>query len=710
MTAGHPQQNVKVREYARRSPVGNDVFAAAVRAFRRLPGGRRMVYPDDVAGDDETGKTLEYSGRRLEFETLISDLSSGFINLPPGEMGREIEEALRRVCEFLGIDYAVLWQWSFAGGDVPTATHAYPAQGDVRHLAPLRQDQYPWAVQQVRAGRMVVVPSLEAMPVEADVDRESARIRGIKSNLTVPLSVGGTSPIGALAFNSTRAERDWPDALVNRLRLIAQVFANALARQRADEALRESEERLSLAADSAEAGLWVLDYATGTFWVTQWTRTIFGFSPDEVITMERLEASVHPDDWNLVRAAIEHSASSGEPARAEYRIRQREGGVRWVSSRGRPHFTSTGEPDRLMGVSIDVTGRRSGEEALLASQARLEAGADLGGLAFYEVDFVEGVTFFDDRFRDLFGIPSDREQGLQPLEFWIEHLHPDDRERVMDLRRQLHDGRRDRFSLEYRFLHPDLGEKWIHHLAGAAARGPAGRAVRTYGVLRDITERKRAENEMHDLSRRLIQAQEEERSFLARELHDDMSQRLAVLAIDVGRAELAATDGAQAEAMRTVREGLVRLSEDVHSLAYRLHPSILEELGLAEALRAECERRGRQASLDLSVCVDLPAAVIDRDAALCLFRIAQEALSNVVRHAGATVASVKLRQMDDGLALSVSDNGIGFEVRHPGPAARLGLVGMRERAQLVAGTLDIQSAPGEGTTVVAWVPVDGTSG
>ena len=111
---------------------------------------------------------------------------------------------------------------------------------------------------------------------------------------------------------------------------------------------------------------------------------------------------------------------------------------------------------------------------------------------------------------------------------------------------------------------------------------PTGRAVRTFGVLRDVTERRRAEDALHDLSRRLIGAHEEERALLARELHDDLTQRLAVLAIDVGRAELAASDGAQAEAMRAVREGLVRLSEDVHSLAYQLHPSVLEELGLAE--------------------------------------------------------------------------------------------------------------------------------
>ena len=248
----------------------------------------------------------------------------------------------------------------------------------------------------------------------------------------------------------------------------------------------------------------------------------------------------------------------------------------------------------------------------------------------------------------------------------MEHLHPDDRQRVLDMREQLHDGRLDRLSIEYRYLHPARGEMWIQHLAGVSDARRHRTHGRPFGVLRDITERKRVEDELRDLSRRLIRAHEEERALLARELHDDVTQRLAVLAIDVGRAELAAPDGPQAETMRSVREGLVRLSEDIHSLAYQLHPSVLEELGLAEALRAECERRGRQGRVDLSVELDPLPAVVGKDAALCLFRMAQEALSNVTRHAGARAASVTLRQMDGGLLLAVRDDGVGFDPESQG--------------------------------------------
>ena len=492
-------------------------------------------------------------------------------------MDRQIEDALRRVCELLGIDFAVLWQWSSSVPRVITPTHAYPALSSPQLPEPGTEQHYPWTVQQMAAGRTVVLPSIDDVPADAAVDRESARLAGIQSNVTLPLSVGGDPPLGALALNTLRARRDWPDALVNRLQLVAQVFTNALARRRVDETLRMSE-------------------------------------------------------------------------------------------------------------------------------ARLASASDLAALAFYEIDYGTDIVYMDDRFSELCGVPSDRREGLGPLAFWIEHLHPGDRQRVLELREKLHGGMVDRIAAVYRYCHPLRGEVWIHHLARVGRHDATGQPTLTFGVLRDVTERKRDEEELRDLSRRLIRAHEEERALLARELHDDVTQRLAVLAIDAARAEGTATSAAQADTMRAIREGLVRLSEDIHMLAYQLHPSVLEELGLAEALRAECERLGRQRRIDISLNLARLPLAIEKEAALCLFRVAQEALNNVIRHAGAHAASVTLRQMDGGLLLAIRDEGIGFDPHHPAKAHSLGLASMRERVRLVDGTVDIESAPGQGTTVVAWVP------
>src|SRR5512136_29861 len=128
---------------------------------------------------------------RLRFETLLVELSSRFINLSPGEVDREIEDALRRVCEPLGIDLAVLWQWSGAAPGELTATHFYYAQGALPPPEPMRQEHYPWYMQSMQAGRMVAVSSLDELPAEAAVDAEYGRLLGIKSNLCLPLAVGG---------------------------------------------------------------------------------------------------------------------------------------------------------------------------------------------------------------------------------------------------------------------------------------------------------------------------------------------------------------------------------------------------------------------------------------------------------------------------------------------------------------------------------------
>ena len=172
--------------------------------------------------------------KHAQFEELLIGLSSRFIDVPPDDVDREIEESLSLVCEHLGIDSAALWQWSGASPDLVIPTHVYPRPDGQRSFDPLSQESYPWVVSQMRAGCTVAVSGLDELPEEAAVDRESARRSGIMSNLCLPLLAGGGPPVGALAFNTLRVRRHWSSELVKRLQLVAQVFTNALVRKRAD--------------------------------------------------------------------------------------------------------------------------------------------------------------------------------------------------------------------------------------------------------------------------------------------------------------------------------------------------------------------------------------------------------------------------------------------------------------------------------------------
>ncbi|MCC7486659.1 MAG: sensor histidine kinase [Burkholderiales bacterium] len=222
-------------------------------------------------------------------------------------------------------------------------------------------------------------------------------------------------------------------------------------------------------------------------------------------------------------------------------------------------------------------------------------------------------------------------------------------------------------------------------------------------LLAQRRRRRRAETEALALSGQLITAYEDERRRLGRELHDDVSQRLARLAIDAGRIERAGRDREDAGAAREMREELARLSEDVHALSYRLHPSVIEDLGLVEAIRAECDNVARREPIRVETDAPELAGKPPREAAVCLFRVMQEALRNAVRHARASAVRVSLAPRDGGLVLVVADNGVGFDGASGRPS--LGQASMRERVRLLGGRFEVRSAPGRGTTVTAWVPL-----
>ena len=247
--------------------------------------------------------------------------------------------------------------------------------------------------------------------------------------------------------------------------------------------------------------------------------------------------------------------------------------------------------------------------------------------------------------------------------------------------------------------------------------------LRTVGeIFANALARKRADQDLHAreeslrktqdelrlLAGRLLQAQEDERRRIAREMHDDWTQRLAVLAIDAAKLETQLDPSSNAHRqLQEMRGELVSLSEDVHALSRQLHPSILDDLGLVDALRSECASVTRREGVAVAYRSDDVTASLPKDVALCVYRVAQEALRNVVKHAGTEEARVSLIRSGRELILTVQDRGVGFDAAEVRSREGLGLSSMGERVRLVRGELSVDSEPGQGTTVTVRVPAVG---
>jgi formate hydrogenlyase transcriptional activator len=443
---------------------------------------------------------------RLRFERLLTDLLSGFLNVSSNDVDQEIEDAQRRVCETFGLNLSTVWQWPPHDPERWILTHHYRKLGGLPPPDPMdAREHFPWTLSQLRIGGAVSLPSTAAAPPEAARDLETWNHFGITSTFILPLSVGGSEPFGSLSFGSTEEGRVWPGELAQRLRLVAPVFASALARKRTDHALREGEQRLSLALASAGAGAWDLDVATGRIWATPEAKVLYGFSAGDDVDLAGFLARVYPEDRELVRLRLRDALSQQAAYSADYRLVLPDGSIRWINARGCPHAAdATGRRERLLGVSADVTERVRTDLLLKEKGARLAAAIDAVALGFYETQEGGRIVFVDDRLRELLGVQPYDEERIR--EFWLEHIHPDDRARIHEVSLGVVEGRSDRGSVEYRYLHPRGSTLWLNHVSHALEHDATGRTTRIVGVIQDITQRKLAEAALIDRTERLSMA------------------------------------------------------------------------------------------------------------------------------------------------------------------------------------------------------------
>jgi signal transduction histidine kinase/ABC-type uncharacterized transport system substrate-binding protein len=514
----------------------------------------------------------------LAFERLISELSSYFINLTSETIDPGIRQALDTLLSFFKVDRISVLEFSVHGTEL-LRTYSSSEAGNVPTLNRFRLDEYPWFTTKILNKDKLLIADLENIVGISGSEKGYFTSQKIRSLASIPLEAG-QALLGALVLIMVRDKAEWSDHLLDQLTAVGQVFANALVRKRADDALVSSEMLKGAILSALSSSVTVLN-ETGEI----------------ILTNSRWREFVDP----VIRDA-----------------------------------------GLVVGTNYFEACKRAGQRGDDAAKKALEG--------------MEAVLC-----------------GLQ-----------------------------ERFELEWKLAN-SASQQYSLMTVTPLSNHVNGLVV-SYA---DVTARKQAEEERLELSGRLIRAQEDERSRLARELHDDFNQRLAVLAIDLERTASVISDS-PIEATRRMHELWNRVSEigaDLHSLSHRLHSSTLESLGLVLGVSSFCRDFTEQQGIQVDFAHKEVPRRISPEVALCIFRIVQEGLRNVKRHSGASRAEVRLEGVADTLHLSLTDEGIGFDNTNRSTRTGLGIRSMQERLRVLGGRVEIRSLPKQGTTIDVWVPL-----
>jgi PAS domain S-box-containing protein len=465
--------------------------------------------------------------------------------------------------------------------------------------------------------------------------------------------------------------------------------------KKAADALRASEERLRLAQQVSHIGTFERDLHSGVLTWTAEMEAIYGLPPGAFTQTRRaFEELIHPWDQTRVQELIGAAITSGDPATGEWRVIWPDGSLHWIAGRWRALMDESGKPTRVVGVNMDITERKLTEEKLGEYERAVEGAAEI-------------ILVVDREYRYLIANREFLRRHNFTPEGVIGHFVYDfmDKKRFEDIvKPQLEDcfqGRVVRY--EMRYTYPKLGERDLL-VSYFPIEGPNG-IDRAACILQDITERKQAEETLRSMSQKLIDAQEQERTRIARELHDDINQRVALVAVQIAQIQRTSERGSElSEPLNALQRDLIEISSDLESLSHSLHSSKLRYLGAVAAMKSWCQEFGDRQHMEITFRHHVISAV-PPEIGLCMFRVLQEALQNAAKYSEAKHVDVNIAEEADKLHLSVRDSGIGFNVESAKQGKGLGLTSIDERVRMVNGTITIQSRPRGGTTIHIEIPL-----
>ncbi|MBH0203874.1 MAG: PAS domain-containing protein [Nitrospira sp.] len=469
-------------------------------------------------------------------------------------------------------------------------------------------------------------------------------------------------------------------------------------------ALAEANERFDWVARATNDGIWDCDLLRHTTYFSPRWKEMHGFQEqDRSESQQEWLARIHPEDRQRVLDHFE-AALRGEKEglSEEYRIQRKDGTYFWVFDRGLTLFNDQGQVFRMIGAESEITWRKEAEQAMRRREHEFRALADNVPALFAYIDRERRYRFVNKRYEDVFG-----RAGEEIMEMTMRELLG--AEGYIAVRPFVDQALKGQpVSFEYRLPVSGAGERWLA-AQYVPDRDEHGLITGMFVLQTDITQQKLSELQLRELSGRLLTVQEEERRRISRDLHDDVMQRMGALTLDLyGLASSTSSQDMEVSSqLKACGASAEQLTTDLQRMAHQLHPSVLEYVGLEVAMREHVHDFAARTGLSAEfIARDVPRNV-PREHATCLYRVLQEGLQNVQKHANATTVLVRLLWTGQGLGLCVHDDGRGIEeidgaVRRQG----LGLSSMAERVGILNGTFRIRTKPGEGTEIHAWVPLE----
>ncbi len=631
-------------------------------------------------------------------QRAISNASGRIASLNSEDLEPGLQRELCAMREMLNVDQVFWFQQCNDGNRYERVQTSKRSEELTATEHEFSLSRTPWIADAILSGAPVRLRRLGDLPTHAEVDRMALEACGVKALALIPSS--GANGINALGLASFTKEIAWDEEVVAQLSVVASVFASAHAKKAAMDAGRASELKFRHLFEDSPLGIALLDSGGQLLMSNEPLAKLLGYSRDE-LKLKSITDVAHPGDvvqtWLQMQEVI---AGARETKQTEKRFVRRNGSVVWVRMTLSMAGAKAADGPYLLGMIEDVTETNLAREQLDRFTRMLTLALEGSRTIAWEYDPLTGMISWLDR--NKLRAAGDQEPATDLFSNVLSHVVPEDRDKLRGYAdTMLQTG--GSFSTESRMIARDGSIRWML-VKGELLRKALEESPRILGVAVDVSDVKRAQFQLEQLAKRLMEAQEEERKRISRELHDDIGQRVALLAIelDMVRQQL----GGESEIRERIEQLQAltgELGTDLHLLSHALHSAKLKHLGLEAALRELCSRMSNNQGLAVELNCENASLTVTEDEALVLYRIAQEALNNVLRHSKATKASVALEYSETHAKLVIADNGRGFDLGANSDG--IGLVGMRERARAVGGEFRIFSTTQNGTEIHASVPL-----